>query len=200
MSFNRGIVKLWYNHTSGIFTTQKEKGVNYWCIPEWVSRELCLMKKKIQFQRLHTLWVYSYNILERTKITEMMREVNGCQGLVRGWIQTRSGCGCRKGAGESTWQWRCSILWLYWCQYSGFDIVLQFGKVSPLGKLATGYTKYLYFLIFYCSWIIIFFQFLLYSKVTQSYICIHSFSHIIVHHVLTQEIRHSSLCCIVGPH
>ena len=29
---------------------------------------------------------------------------------------------------------------------------------------------------------------------------IHSFSHIILHHVLSKEIGYSSLCCTVGPH
>ena len=43
------------------------------------------------------------------------------------------------------------------------------------------------------------YQFLLYSIVTQSYIYLHSFSHTIFHHVLSQETRHSSLCCTVGP-
>ena len=63
-------------------------------------------------------------------------------------------------------------------------------------------------------------QFLLFSKVTQPYvyaymciyiyiyICvcvcvcvyIHSFSHIIFHTVLSQEIGYSSLCYTVGPH
>ena len=43
-------------------------------------------------------------------------------------------------------------------------------------------------------------QFLLYSKVTQSYIYIHSYSHITSHHGLSPEIGYSSLCCTVGPH
>ena len=43
-------------------------------------------------------------------------------------------------------------------------------------------------------------QFLLYSKVTQSYICIHFFSHIVFHHGLSQETGYSSLCYTVGPH
>ena len=43
-------------------------------------------------------------------------------------------------------------------------------------------------------------QFLLYSKVTQSYIYMYSFSHIIFHHVLSQEIEYNSLCCTAGPH
>ena len=43
-------------------------------------------------------------------------------------------------------------------------------------------------------------QFLLYSKVTQSYICIDSFSHIILHHVASQVTRHSSLCYTEGSH
>ena len=37
-------------------------------------------------------------------------------------------------------------------------------------------------------------QFLLYSKVTQSCIYIYSFSHIIFHHGLSQEIGYSCLC------
>ena len=49
------------------------------------------------------------------------------------------------------------------------------------------------------SWFTMFLQFLLYSKVTQSYTF---FFFLIVSsdHVLTQENGHSSLCCIVGPH
>ena len=43
-------------------------------------------------------------------------------------------------------------------------------------------------------------QFLLYSKVTQSYTYIHSFSHIIFHHVLSQETGYHSLCSTVGLH
>ena len=35
---------------------------------------------------------------------------------------------------------------------------------------------------------------------TQSYIYVHSFSHTIFHHVLSQESGYSSLCCTVGPH
>ena len=38
-------------------------------------------------------------------------------------------------------------------------------------------------------------QFLLYSIVAQSYIYIHSFSHTIFHHGLSQETGYSSLCC-----
>ena len=43
-------------------------------------------------------------------------------------------------------------------------------------------------------------QFLLYTKVIQLYIYIHSFSHIIFHHGLSQEIEYSSLCSTTGPH
>ena len=45
-------------------------------------------------------------------------------------------------------------------------------------------------------------QFLLYSKMTQSYIYKHSFYHIlfIFHHVLSQETGYRSLCCTAGPH
>ena len=43
-------------------------------------------------------------------------------------------------------------------------------------------------------------QFLLYGKVTQSHICIHSFSHIIFHRVLPQKIGYSYMCCTVGLH
>ena len=43
-------------------------------------------------------------------------------------------------------------------------------------------------------------QFLLYGIVIQSYMYIHSFSCIIFHCVLSQEIGYSSLCYTVGPH
>ena len=81
---------------------------------------------------------------------------------------------------------------------------------SSLGIVWTFFKKLLKY-----SWFAMLYQFLLYSKVTQSYICvfcicvyiiykmdidIHSFSHIIFHHVLSQEIRYSSLCCSVRPH
>ena len=39
------------------------------------------------------------------------------------------------------------------------------------------------FYFFYHGWFTVFCQFLLYSKVTQSYIYIYSFAHIILHHV-----------------
>ena len=42
------------------------------------------------------------------------------------------------------------------------------------------------------------YQFLLYSKVTQSYTYIHYFSYIIFSHVLAQEIRYSFLCYTVA--
>ena len=44
------------------------------------------------------------------------------------------------------------------------------------------------------------YQFLLYSKVTQAYIYMHSFSHIVLHHDLLQEIRYGPLCYTVEPH
>ena len=45
-------------------------------------------------------------------------------------------------------------------------------------------------------------QFLLYSKMTDIYmcVCICSFSHIIFYHVLIQVIGHSFLCYTAGPH
>ena len=43
-------------------------------------------------------------------------------------------------------------------------------------------------------------KFLLYSKVTQAYMYIHSLSRIIFHHVLSQETRYSFLRCTAGPH
>ena len=46
------------------------------------------------------------------------------------------------------------------------------------------------------SWSTVLCQFLLHSKVTQSNMCIHSFSHT----VFQSEIGYSSLCCAVGPH
>jgi len=56
------------------------------------------------------------------------------------------------------------------------------------------------FLFLYYSWFAVFCHLLLYSKVTQSYIYIHSFSHIILHHVSSQVTRYSSLCHTAGYH
>ena len=53
---------------------------------------------------------------------------------------------------------------------------------------------------FKSSWFTMLCRFLLYSRVTQSYIYLHSFSHTIFHHVLPQEIGCRSLCYPVGPH
>ena len=50
------------------------------------------------------------------------------------------------------------------------------------------------------SWFTVLCQFLLYSILTQSYICTHYFSNSIFHCVLSQEIGYSSLSCILRPH
>ena len=50
------------------------------------------------------------------------------------------------------------------------------------------------------QWIIVLCQFLPYSIVTQSYICMHSFSYTMFHHVLSRETVSSSLGWTVGPH
>ena len=49
-------------------------------------------------------------------------------------------------------------------------------------------------------WLITFCQFLLYTKVTQLYIYIYSFSYMFLSHVPSQVIRYSSLCYRAGPH
>lgn len=59
---------------------------------------------------------------------------------------------------------------------------------------------YLKQISFYYNWFIMFCQFLPRSKVTQAYIYIHSFSHIIFYHVPSQMIGYSSLCYIPGSH
>jgi len=61
---------------------------------------------------------------------------------------------------------------------------------------------------FHIVGLLVFHQFLLYSKVTQSYIYIHththkhthSFSYIILHHVPSQVTGYSSLCYTAGSH
>ena len=58
--------------------------------------------------------------------------------------------------------------------------------------------NYFFFFFFYYSWFTVFYQFLVYSKVTQLYIYTHSFSHIILYHVPSHVI--SSLCYIAGFH
>ena len=60
--------------------------------------------------------------------------------------------------------------------------------------------KFFFFNFFYYSCFTLFHQFLLYSKVTQPYIYIHSRSYIIFHYDLCQETGCSSLCYTVGSH
>ena len=50
---------------------------------------------------------------------------------------------------------------------------------------------------FNSSWFTMFCQFLLYSKMTQPYIHIHSFSHIVLHHVLSQVTRYIVPCAVL---
>ena len=49
---------------------------------------------------------------------------------------------------------------------------------------------------FYSGWFTLYCQFLMYSKVSQSYLYVHSFSHIILHHVTSQVIRYIFPCAI----
>ena len=58
--------------------------------------------------------------------------------------------------------------------------------------------KNLFYLIFIIVDFTVLCQFLLHSKVTQSYVYTHSFSHTVFHYVLSQETGYSSLCCIAG--
>lgn len=93
------------------------------------------------------------------------------------------------------------FLWLL----SGFSLYFCFSVVW-LWYTCMSFSSYLYSLrcslsfFFSYGWFTMFCQFLLYSKVTQSYVYIPSFPHIIFHHVLSQVIGYSSLCCTEGPH
>ena len=71
------------------------------------------------------------------------------------------------------------------------------GKYYEFGFIIIGN---IYFFRFYYSWYTMFCQFLLYRKVSQLSIYIHSFSHIIFHHVSLQVTRYRSLCYIAGHH
>ena len=79
--------------------------------------------------------------------------------------------------------------------------------ITALGLFSFFSKNFILFLLEY-SWFKVLCQFLLYSIVTQSYICVcvcmyiytHFFSHTIFHHVLPQGIRYRPLCCSVGPH
>ena len=73
-----------------------------------------------------------------------------------------------------------------------------FTKDSSMLLQIAGYPYFLS--VFNYSWFTMFCQFLLHSKVTQIYICIYSFSHIILPHVPSQVIRYSSLCHTAGAH
>ena len=73
--------------------------------------------------------------------------------------------------------------------------VNESGKVPDL----RGHISFLLLLLKY-SWFTMSCPFLLYSSVTQSYIHTHSFSYVIFHHVLSQVIGYSFLCCTAGLH
>ena len=91
--------------------------------------------------------------------------------------------------------WVCSFLPSFGSHFrkSFFLSYLLWLLCSPIA--------FFFFLLKY-SWIRRMYQFLLYSKVIQSYmyLYIHSFSHVIFYHVLSQEIGYSFLCYTVGPH
>ena len=102
-------------------------------------------------------------------------------------------CGCRPHSWFRTFIHSFNILW-YMCHIS-------MHRNTSLNKMLQTFFFIIYYLfLLQYSWFIMFCQFLLYSKVTQSYKYIHSFSHPIFHHVLPQETEHSSLCCTVGPY
>ena len=100
-------------------------------------------------------------------------------GMSQTWLGSHVGCGC--GVGQQ--------LQLQFNPQPGHFHVLQ---VQPLKKIRKK--------PFYYSWFTTFCQFLLYSKVTQLHIYIHSLSHILFHHIPSQVTRHSSLCCTAGFH
>ena len=64
--------------------------------------------------------------------------------------------------------------------------------------LALCYTNMYLKTFFKYSWFKMLCRFLLYSKVTQSYIHKHSLSDTIFHHGLSQETGYSFLCCTIG--
>ena len=64
--------------------------------------------------------------------------------------------------------------------------------LSPHGHLSFASLNFLKFFFNY-SWFIMFCQFLLYNKVTLSYIYMHSFSHIILYHIPSQVTQYHSL-------
>ena len=78
-------------------------------------------------------------------------------------------------------------------------ICFQFRENIPRNGLSGSHGNSMFniFLLVY-SWFTVLCQFWLCNIVTQSYIYIHSFSRTIFHHVLLQEIGHSSLCFMVG--
>ena len=73
-------------------------------------------------------------------------------------------------------------------------------KYWEKGIFGWPFILFYYFYFFHYSWFILFCQFLQYSKVTQSHIHIHYFSHIILHHVPSQVTIYSSLCYTAWSH
>ena len=85
------------------------------------------------------------------------------------------------------------FLFIYLFFYN--DFILFF--TDCLCGLQHNYSVLPFYFLFKYSWFTMLCQLLLDSKLTQSYI--HSFSYIIFHHVLSQEIEYSFLCYTVGP-
>ena len=83
-------------------------------------------------------------------------------------------------------------------QLSHVCSLVEFIRETPVHH--SSITMKIFLKNFYLQLITMFCQFLLYSKVVQLYIHIHSFFHIILCHVPSKVIRYSSLCYTPGFH
>ena len=94
-------------------------------------------------------------------------------------------------------------LWKPWLKSSSPKNIVQCNSLwyfQFLPQLRLQFHSGSFFQFFYYSWFTILCQFLLYSKVTQLYIYIHSFSCIIFHHVTSEVVGYSSLRYTTGLH
>ena len=100
--------------------------------------------------------------------------------------------GCTWELGLAAWQSSSFPGWLCGERPTSWNILLPWGFIEPF------FFFFFSFLLKYSCFTLLC-QFLLHSKMTQSYMYMHSFCYIIFHRGPSQETVYSSLCCTVGP-
>ena len=125
----------------------------------WMNHENIMLSRRNQIQRPHIKWFHLYEISRIGKSIETECRLVPARG-------------CREGELGLVANMYV-VIEIFW-DYMVVIVVVhnEYTKITKMQTLKK----------FYYDWFTVFCQFLLYSKVTQSYIYIF-FSHIILHHV-----------------